>query len=549
MPGHVQFECLTVGEFLGGDRKLVLPWFQRSYAWGERQVGRLMSDLRSAMQATGDRQRYFLGHIYLARPKSERIDQLIDGNQRITTLTILFSILRDQSIGEDAAGLHRVITAPETTATAGTSRLRLNPQPSVAAFLERYVQSPGGTRIEFEGDLMALSQTERAIFNNREQIKFHLAETPIDRAALARFIQTRCCLTVSTVEDPDEAWDMLATEEETGLKHHDTDRAKYSLLAPMPRDHQGEAARIWDTWVARIGPDRVQELLGHMRTLDHGRRSTKPIEEDLIRIYRLDTTGIDFLEKRFAPRAGWLDRIVRRDIATGPARALVAERLETLSWLDQSQWMAAAVRWLETRGDQHEETPEFFFALDRLAWILRIAGTDPVVQERRYIEVCEALKRSTPLAEVATLTPERKLVDDALSNLASRTFEAKRYSDLVLRRISLELGRDSGPLDPDGVTVEHVLPRNPIAGSEWWRHFRTRAQIAEHANRLGNLAFLTRPDNQRAATQSYEEKRRILAGSAFLLANDAATVRTWNAETIRDRTQRLMAVLLKAWRL
>lgn len=549
MPGHIRVQCLTVGEFLSGDRRLTLPWFQRSYAWGERQIGRLMADVEAAMDPATGRNRYFLGHVYLARSSDQTADQLVDGNQRVTTLTILFSILRDLAEGDDADALHSHVAVGGNDA-GGEVQFRLNPQPSVAPFLARYVQSAGATRVDVDDDLISMSHAEQAIFNNREDLKSMLsAWTPSARAALAEFVRSACCLTVSTVDDPDEAWDMLATEEETSLEHHDTDRAKHSLLSPMPRRDQVEASRIWDTWVTRVGQDRARELLGHIRTIGSTRRSTKPIEEDLIRMFRLDRTGLVFIQQEFAPRAAWMERIDQKSIGAGTQRDVISRRIQTLSWLDQPLWKAPAIRWLETRGEAAPETAEFFFALDRLAWLLKISGTDPVAQERRFIEICQSIGGNDPGTALAKLAPETKLIKAAVSNLRSRTFEVKRYSDLVLRRISLELGQDPGPLDPEGVTIEHILPRNPAVGSEWWQHFRSSVQITEFANRLGNLTFLTRQDNQLASTRGYPEKRRILSLSRFVMAREAAEASEWTPDTIKSRTERLLGVLLSAWRL
>lgn len=548
MPGFISVKSLSVGEFLDGRRRLVLPWFQRSYAWGERQIGRLMTDILTAMGPQG-RNRYFLGRIYLARPDGETADQLIDGNQRITTLTILFGLLRDMTTGEASERLARMIAAPDEM-PGGQPARRLEPQPNIAGFLERYVQATGATRLDVDDDLTLLSHAERAILNNRELLKSRLsAMTGPECEALADFIRTRCCLTVSTVDDPEEAWDMLAAEEETGLHHHDADRAKHSILAHMPRGEQVEAARVWDTWSGRLGRDGIQELLSHVRMLGSRRRSTKPIEEDLIRFHRVDKAGLAFIDREFAPRARLLERIGKRDIGKGPARDRLSRFIDTLSWLDHTLWVPPLLRWLETQGEDHPKTVEFFSLIDRIAWLLKIAGVDPVVQERRFIEVCLSIGGDTELANVTALKPDRKLQDAAVQNLRSRTFEIKRYSDLVLRRVSLELGRDPGPLDPEAVTIEHVLPRNPAPGSVWWRHFKSAEQVADLANRLGNLAFLSRADNQLASAKIYEEKRRILAGSEFVLARDAAEHPAWTPETIRSRTERLIGVLLTAWHL
>ena len=61
--------------------------YQRPYAWDKEQVGDLLDDLLYAMCCPGN-DPYFLGGIVLIKedgPKS----QVVDGQQRLTTLTML----------------------------------------------------------------------------------------------------------------------------------------------------------------------------------------------------------------------------------------------------------------------------------------------------------------------------------------------------------------------------------------------------------------------------------------------------------------------------
>ncbi|MCR4263849.1 MAG: DUF262 domain-containing protein, partial [Candidatus Roizmanbacteria bacterium] len=76
------------------DRQIAVPAHQRSYAWEERQVTDLFHDLDDAMKEEVDE--YFLGSIVVIRDKSDsdRL-QLLDGQQRLATTTILLAAMRD----------------------------------------------------------------------------------------------------------------------------------------------------------------------------------------------------------------------------------------------------------------------------------------------------------------------------------------------------------------------------------------------------------------------------------------------------------------------
>ena len=119
----------------------------------------------------------------------------------------------------------------------------------------------------------------------------------------------------------------------------------------------------------------------------------------------------------------------------------------------------------------------------------------------------------------------------------------------MLRRISVLLGKDSGVIDGDRATIEHVLPRRPPPGSVWYHSFNAKKNISDQANRLGNLAILSFEDNQRAGAQAFEGKRQILQQSGFVLSEDIASLPEWTPAHLDDRTNRLVTALYEAWNL
>ncbi len=84
----------TIGELLGNEAKLVVPTFQRPYSWEKRHVEAFWNDIIKHNEKEPTT-RYFLGPIALLF-KGSTIE-VLDGQQRLATATILFSALRDAS--------------------------------------------------------------------------------------------------------------------------------------------------------------------------------------------------------------------------------------------------------------------------------------------------------------------------------------------------------------------------------------------------------------------------------------------------------------------
>ncbi len=88
---------LSIGELFGNkDALYKIPQYQRPYKWEDEQVDKLWDDILDAFE--NNEENYFLGSVITAKPrdneKSAYVD-VVDGQQRLTTLMILFCVIRD----------------------------------------------------------------------------------------------------------------------------------------------------------------------------------------------------------------------------------------------------------------------------------------------------------------------------------------------------------------------------------------------------------------------------------------------------------------------
>ncbi|MDR2408620.1 MAG: DUF262 domain-containing HNH endonuclease family protein [Bacteroidales bacterium] len=91
----------SIKELFSSDN-YVIPVYQRNYAWGESEITQLIQDIvdyyKKTSDAIKDKPNYYIGSLIAYERKSpERtVFETIDGQQRLTTLTILLSLIKNE---------------------------------------------------------------------------------------------------------------------------------------------------------------------------------------------------------------------------------------------------------------------------------------------------------------------------------------------------------------------------------------------------------------------------------------------------------------------
>jgi uncharacterized protein with ParB-like and HNH nuclease domain len=90
-------ELKSIEELFAGSIRFSVPKYQRSFSWTADETSELWDDLFGAVERTGE---YFLGTVVLHR-KSPESQEIIDGQQRLACITMLFSAIRNVFLASD----------------------------------------------------------------------------------------------------------------------------------------------------------------------------------------------------------------------------------------------------------------------------------------------------------------------------------------------------------------------------------------------------------------------------------------------------------------
>ena len=128
---------VQVGQLFANPYFIEAPVYQRSFVWTETEVCRLLDSITSAVDGAGGD--YFLGTMLFIeraqrptsriagwpRARASRLLDVVDGFQRLTTLTILFCVIRDMDAQEKQPAHARVAAAIGNEGASARHRLVL----------------------------------------------------------------------------------------------------------------------------------------------------------------------------------------------------------------------------------------------------------------------------------------------------------------------------------------------------------------------------------------------------------------------------------------
>ncbi|TLF78209.1 DUF262 domain-containing protein [Nocardia cyriacigeorgica] len=447
---------LPLGRVFSGDHQLIIPDYQRPYLWSTDQSLHLIDSLEYAIAAED---LCFLGWMMLVQKSSSELE-IMDGQQRLTTLTILWAVLRDLSSGKEADDWNDLIVRSRHELSGHESWPRIAIHRPNRQFFAEYVQEPGNIL-----DLITLPD--------------HAVETESQRA-----IRDNAAVLYDQIED----WSCARRKE------------LFTLL--------NQPAYL----AVRVAADRVSAY----------------------RIFAaMDVRGLEFapavsFSADWQPIRKWLQRLAR---------------------LPYRDWRSVAVWAIENHSDAPVFIDELFRRLERLcAWLL-LLGNNPGLRATRFGRLRKELREGAGLdaPSFGLNDEEKRLGRGRLDGELYRMPDIARY---VLLRLEELLGGDPEPRRPDAISIEFVLPPNPLPDNGWVRDF-TPEQRHSWVYRLGNLLLLDRRPRHGVDRVDFAgmKSEYATAGAGFALTTQAFGYREWTPDLVEARHQALIDLLVTEWKL
>lgn len=555
-----------IREIFEGSYQFEIPDYQRPYAWTTGQATELFDDLYSAMQdarVSGSGSQYFLGSIVLIKNDRDPKSSVVDGQQRLTTLTMLFAVLR--TVMPDAADdITDFLYKKGKFSLGEKNEYRLTAREEDADFFRTHIQEPGGI-----AQLVASTEKlkdSRLRYRENAALLLEKAKalSPDDRNALWKFLANDCSLVVISTPDLEAAYRIFSVLNNRGLDLAPIDIIKAEVLGSIRRmggeDEAHTYSKKWSEIESRLGRDAFGELFGHIRSIYAKQKQRATLVKEFKERVTEYKTPIDLVDKVIDPYAEVWDFVRNADFeADKQAEAInINEYLSWLNRVDFKDWVPPALLYSKRFRQQPKLLVAFFKALERLTYFLLV--TKVGINER--IEIYAALTKEIEpdaftgdLAALTTLT-----LSDAQKRKFVKALDGNVYDDLPKARMALvlrleSLRRDDGGAQlQDAVSLEHVLPQTPPDGSDWIKWFPDKDERDYWMHRLANLVPLDRKKNSSARNCDFAKKKKVYSEgkgtvSPFVLTREVWEKNEWTPTLLAERQKFLVALFKRHWNL
>ncbi|HEV7689229.1 MAG TPA: DUF262 domain-containing HNH endonuclease family protein [Hyphomonadaceae bacterium] len=550
-------EVLRIRDVFSAANEIKVPPFQRNFAWGEEETNALLNDLTGAFENSVI---YFLGAMVVIRPKGRGTSDVVDGQQRLTCLTIILAVLRDLAATSDEQALLHTMVGHETLSLRGGARWRMTLNTLDTPFFRMHVQARGSTNDQ--------QTIRRAIRDPRSESQARLAKAVVViydylsdmddawRTRFATWLLDEVTIVRVRVSEYAVAYKVFQSLNQRGKQLNDHDILKSALMdrAGVTAREAVEQSVKWNEYTNRLGDKGFADMLKQVRAI-YDRNQVGELVDGLLQSIGQRMTVMTFLEEKLPHFVDAYDALINgnTEAITLPPEAM--RRLTFLRSIHHESWRAPAILFLvnSTGGKNADDADRFFKALERLAYKLQYSVRDREARHRRYRRVLDTMidRPNDLYAPESALNLSERDSSELLERLRGRFPNFKQRRALLMRFSAAVPGGEA--LDPDAdTTVEHILPRTPPRGSDWFEEWAKAKDRDELTECIGNFTLLTHDENQEADTKAFKDKLELYFRTgkpSYALSNDLEGRKSWTPDDVRQRRDALIAHLKKDWEL
>ena len=552
-----------IREIFEGSYQFEIPDYQRPYAWTTEQATELFDDLLSAMldaRVSGATSQYFLGSIVLIKNDREPKSSVVDGQQRLSTLTMLFAVLRE-AMPHAADDITDFLYKKGKVSLGEKNEYRLTAREEDADFFRTNIQEPGG----IAQLVTSTDKLEDSRLRYRENAMLLLAKAkalpPADLIALWQFLANNCSLVVISTPDLEAAYRIFSVLNNRGLDLAPIDIIKAQVLG-LIRTTAGDIksrvyAKEWSRIETSLGRDAFGDLFGHIRSI-YAKKKQKYI---LVKEFQEHVTEynnpIALIDSVIKPYAEVWDFVRDADFEATEHAETINEHLFWLNRVDFKDWVPPALVYFKRFRQKPKLLAEFFQSLERLTYFMlvtKVGINERIETYAALIKDIESTAFDGDLVTLGTLALTDKQKRDFVAALDGDIYRnlPKARMALVLRLESLV--RAPGVQLQNAVSLEHVLPQNPPDGSDWIKWFPDEDERDCWTHRLANLVPLDRNKNSSASNYDFSKKKDAYfrgkgKASPFVLTQEVRSENEWTPNLLAERQKRLMGELKNHWKL
>ena len=490
----------------------IVPSYQRHYVWEEDNINALLEDIKDNYLERNDEE-YFLGS-YIIQSKNDNND-LLDGQQRITTLFLLFAFLRDYERTENQyrSEFQDYIYQGAKPMSGIKERVRLTYEirGNVKSFINEFIIPTNSIIDKWEAikektndskENISIQHMCRALLCFK---KFFDENDTIDIVQYVTFINTNMVMIYISADTLEDAFRMFSIMNDRGVKLSNADILKSSNLEVISDKKDMESyAREWEELQADLGND-FDRFLSYVRTLYVKTKAKLGLLEEYNKnIFKTGKLkmGKDFFES-IKSYYNIYNSIIQLDNNNNYEYCNLINVLNSGNL--PTDWVPVIMSYYKKYKEQ--DLTAFAKKLACKAIADMVCGESPTKRIENLNKIMPAIEDSSNPAELLSNTHLFAFDKELFLNNIQTDVYRKSYAKTLLLMLEYMYQDNSILHTYSFVSIEHILPQNPSPNSQWCADYTDEERI-NNVDKIGNLCIIGRRKNSSLGNLDYQNKRK-----------------------------------------
>ncbi len=533
MPQKIESDKLFIKEVF--KKWYRIPEYQRPFVWGPDQVIELLDDIYSAWQSNPGSQ-YFLGSLVLKKTEKQQGNlsyeeyDLLDGQQRLTTLLLITAVVRDLTSPSDHA---RIRTCQETIYQMANPddsiperhRIVFDIREQVRDFIRDYVKEDGGTNKISELEQLTLKSDEDISIRNMAQAILTIRNYFQNGHSLDSFFpyfRSNVLMIYVAAEQLEDAFHLFTVMNNRGIKLRNSDILKAENLAKV--DDAAERTKYAKTWemIEEYFAEDFDNFLAHLRSIlvkqKAGYNLLKEYEDNIYNPQEYDrnsktykklpallTKGVstfNFIQRYYN---NYISLFENDHYQLNKSYEFKNQLTLMTTGFEADIWIAPLLRYYDKF--KTNELIAFLYKLDAkfsADWIIGLSPSKRIENTNAIIKEIENAKDPDHLFASSVFAFN---VQNLKYVLAGALYGRHSCRYILLKIDLFHHGHSTLFSPPQTISVEHILPQTPDKTSRWVSDFDEK-QRKKWTDRLGNLILLSRRKNTSLSNLDFTQKQK-----------------------------------------
>ncbi|MDD3054323.1 MAG: DUF262 domain-containing HNH endonuclease family protein [Aliarcobacter sp.] len=581
-------EHLSLNNLFSENMNYVIPSYQRPYSWESlgksdrnNQINNMWDDFFKFYSDTNSKNKeYFFGSIVVY--KDDGISQVVDGQQRLTSLLLLFSAMKcflekykdklEQKSADQNSGFEKYISDALNT----LNKLIFNEKGvSLRRVLKVKIERASGFNFDEILNKVIQCETKNNVlqninekykeiaeryFDNREYFFKKLEETFIEDGlftfqkadefdAFGEFLRTKISVVVINTINFETAYNIFEVLNNRGLPLSAKDLFRNFIISEFDRAKENEPDKKWNALEESY--EVTSEFLGRFVESYNGSQVQKSAFNEIQDYYNnmtvIGNNKIYDFYKLIDTNLNYYTMIVNEQNIEDKC---IRNKVQFIKLLEHERYsinfLLTVFRFFKFDGTSNFQVLEFLTAYEKFRLYILLSPSKRFTSSPIYKSIRKLNENDTIVAiqEIQNATDNlelKQLIDSSIydnynAKLLVSKFLFSEYcskDDVVEHELNFKKS-----------TLEHILPQNPDKGTNWLNDF-SESFREEWTYKLGNFTLLTHNMNSSAKNYDFTRKQKEYEKTILHITKELSSLSSIDEDYIKKRQHKIISAIYK----